>query len=74
MAWDPMRDLRAWQERLERHVVGMGPVVVAPAEMQAHAIWRDGRDRLVDGVHVERDRFEEAVERFVLEESRALHG
>ena len=54
--------------------MGVRPVVVAPAEVQPHAVARDRRDRLVDGVDVERDRVEEAVERLVLEEARALHG
>src|SRR5262245_6697570 len=60
------------QERLERHVVGMRAVVVAPAEVQAYPVARDRRDRLVDRVDVQRDGGEKAVERFVLEEARAL--
>src|SRR5262245_54182625 len=61
------------QERLERHVVGVGAVVIAPAEVQAHAVSGDRRDRLVGRVDVERDGCEKAVEGFVLEEARALH-
>ena len=61
------------QERLERHVVRVRPVVVAPAEMQADPVGRNGRDGLVDRVDVQGDRAEEAVERLVLEEARALH-
>ena len=34
------------QQRLERHVVGVRPVVVAPAEVQADAIARDARRSL----------------------------
>ena len=42
--------------------------------MKPHAVWRDIHQRLVDGVDVERDRVEEAVEGFVLEEAGAFHG
>src|SRR3989442_1320784 len=62
------------QQRLQRHVVRVRPVVVAPAEVQANAIGGQPRDRLVDGVDVQGDGPQEAVERLVLEEARALHG
>src|SRR5438046_2781482 len=62
------------QQRLQRHVVRVRPVVVAPAQVQANAIGGQPRDRLVDGVDVQGDGAEEAVERLVLEEARALHG
>ena len=62
------------QERLQRHVVSVRAVVVAPAEVQADSIGRDRRHRLVDRVDVEGDRVEEAVHRLVLEEPHALHG
>ena len=62
------------QEWLERDVVGVRSVVVSPAEVQAHAIGRDVLHRVVDGVDVEGDGGQEAVERLVLEEAGALHG
>src|SRR5438445_6395344 len=59
------------QERLERHVVGVRTVVVAPAEVQAHPVGRDRGDRLVDGVDVQGHGGPEPVERLLLAEPGA---
>ena len=50
------------QERLERDVVGVRTVVVAPAEVQAHPVGRDRGDRLIDGVDVQGHGAQEPVE------------
>jgi hypothetical protein len=61
------------QHRLQRDVVGVRPVVIAPAEVQPHLLGWDRGDRPVDGVDVHLDHGQEPVERRSPEEPRALH-
>ena len=62
-------DIRFLQDRqdvFERHVLVVRALVIAPADMQAHAVARHVRDRPVDRVDDALDKAEKLAERAVL--------
>jgi hypothetical protein len=69
-------DARAHQrrpQRLERDVAGVRPLVVAPAQVQPHALARNAGERAVQRVDRRLDEVEELGLRAVGEERVALH-
>src|SRR5205814_7659438 len=61
-----MRLLPNHMDVLQRHVAVVRPLVIAPADMQAHLVARHICDRLVDRLDNTLDKAEELAERAVL--------